>query len=99
MKAITNIDVVKDLLKYIGEDIERDKILAKTCMDLLDEAEPKATPKAEPKPAEPKKKPRVDHGKICACYKAGWSIAKIADEVGCTDASVRLHLKQEGLIK
>lgn len=53
-----------------------------------------------PSKAAPKgRKATIDHGKIVATYKAGWTIAKIADECGCTTASVRQHLKKEGLMK
>lgn len=41
----------------------------------------------------------VDHGKIVACYRAGRSIAWIADEVGCTYQTVVNHLKKEGIYK
>lgn len=53
-------------------------------------------PKAE-KPAPAPKQQRVDHGKICACYGAGWSIKDIAEEVGCSEPTVRDYLKKEGL--
>lgn len=56
-------------------------------------AEVETEKKAEKKPAEP----RVDHGKICACYGAGWPISKIADEVGCSEQTVRNHLIKEGI--
>ena len=61
----------------------------------------------EPEPPEKKKrnnrvdhglkpKPKVvDHGKIIACHNAGWSIAKIADEVGCSEQTVRNHIEKE----
>lgn len=48
----------------------------------------------------PKKEPaRVDHDKICALYKAKWTIAKIADEMGCSEQTIRNHLDKEGLRK
>jgi len=101
---MTNIEIAVKLKDLVieAEDIITVRRLALLAMDLYNkESQPKATPKqAAPKPApEPKKKKKVDHGKICACYKAGWSIAKIADEESCTTAAVRMHLKQEGLIK
>lgn len=71
-----------------------------------EEEDPKPVEKAVEEPVEkaveePKPKPAkssADHGKICACYKAGWSVAKIADECRCSDQTVRNHLKQEGLM-
>jgi len=62
------------------------------------EVKPEAEPKAKTKPkAEPKKSgpSGVDHGKLIALHKAGWSIEKIADEMGCTTTTVRNHIRQE----
>ena len=52
--------------------------------------------KAVPKVVEKKqdKKP-IDHGKIIACHKAGWSVAKIADEMRCSEQTVRNHIDKE----
>ena len=67
------------------------------------EEDPQPEPEPEPKPktkptkqskAEPKKT-GVDHGKLIALHKAGWSIEKIADEMGCTTTTVRNHIRQE----
>lgn len=52
--------------------------------------------KEEDKPTQ--KKGKYDTGKICALRRANWSIAKIADEIGCSEPTVRKILKQEGLI-
>lgn len=65
-------------------------------------------PKEEPKEEEPAKEPKpkktkkerkssVDSGKIGALRKAGWPIAKIADEMQITDQTVRNHLKKLGI--
>lgn len=43
------------------------------------------------------RKDSPDTGKICALYKAGWSVAKIADEVGCAKETVRRTLINAGL--
>ena len=59
---------------------------------------PKTEPKVKTKPkAEPKKSgpAGIDHGKLIALHKAGWSIEKIADEMGCTTTTVRNHIRQE----
>lgn len=48
----------------------------------------------------PKKEPaKVDHDKICALYKAKWPITKIADEMKCSEQTIRNHLDKEGLRK
>lgn len=63
--------------------------------------EPKEEAKEEPKPAPKKpgaKKPGpkpIDHGKIMALRRAGWSVAKIADEMRCAEQTVRNHIKEE----
>lgn len=56
-------------------------------------------PAEEPKPKKKKKerKSSIDTGKIGALRKAGWSIAKIADEMQITDQTVRNHLKKLGI--
>lgn len=47
-------------------------------------------------PLEGKKKGRVvDRGKVLALHKAGWSNAKIADEMGCHPSRIYQILKEE----
>ena len=48
--------------------------------------------KTEEKPKKEKK--RIDTGKIKALKKAGWSVAKIADEMRCSVATVYNHLAE-----
>lgn len=58
-------------------------------------------PKEEPKPKrttakkEAPVRQKVDRGKVIALAKAGWSITKIADEMGCSDQTVRNIFKVE----
>lgn len=70
------------------------KVMLKVANGLvLDEVEEKPEPKPEPEPrpaAKPKQpRKRIDWGKVGACYKAGWSAEKIADEVGATVGTIR----------
>ena len=66
-----------------------------------------AEPAPEKKPGRPKKKKEpepeqvipLDRGKIKALYTAGWSMAKIADEMGCTYQRIDQILKEEGVKK
>lgn len=65
-----------------------------------------AEPAPEKKPGRPKKKKEeseqvipLDRGKIKALYTAGWSMAKIADEMGCTYQRIDQILKEEGMKK
>lgn len=46
--------------------------------------------KENPKP----EKKKVDHGRIMALYKAGWTIKNIADDVGCSVQTVYTHISQ-----
>lgn len=56
-------------------------------------------PKPEPKPEKakkqsPPKKKNIDRGKVKALHEAGWSNAKIADEMKCSTWSVSMILKE-----
>lgn len=57
----------------------------------------------EPKEEEPvKKAPRkrskpLDKGKVGALYKAGWNVAKIADEMRCNQSSIYRVIREMGL--
>ena len=44
------------------------------------------------------KKGKYDTGKICALRRASWTVAKIADEIGCSEQTVRNILKREGMV-
>lgn len=50
------------------------------------------------KEEKPKTKSKIDSGKICALRRANWSVAKIADEIGCSEQTVRNILKREGMV-
>ena len=55
-------------------------------------AEPEnAQPAAPPQPVRKPKK-TVDVGKLIALYNAGWSVAKIADELGVSTRTVYNYL-------
>ena len=49
-------------------------------------------PQADPKP-EPKKKVQLDMGKVKALRKAGWTLEKIADEMGVSSQTIANRLK------
>ncbi len=50
-------------------------------------------PAAVEKPKASAKK-KIDTGKLQALYEAGWSVPKIADELGCSDNAVYYHLNK-----
>lgn len=48
------------------------------------------------KPVEPSvSRKKVDRGKVMALHKAGWSLSKIADEMGCSAQRVHQIVKEE----
>jgi len=49
-------------------------------------------PQADTKP-EPKKKVQLGMGKVKALRKAGWTLEKIADEMGCSAQTIANKLK------
>lgn len=55
---------------------------------------PQADPKPEPKqaPSKSAKKP-LDMGKVKSLRKAGWTLDKIADEMGCSAQTIANKLK------
>ena len=128
---MTNIDIAKTILKYVGQDsIEVDRALAEGCIILLSKADEatftssigpgciapeeaakiltkqnKPDRKKVPKQEKPeqkaqkqttRKKSSFDVGKLAALWKAGWSVRKIADEMGVSEPTVRKYLRQIG---
>lgn len=105
---MTERKVLQTLLKTMGSNSELNEALRYACLAILDKGEEdpepvqeekKPDPKPEPKQKEPAKKTKkaLDVGKMVACYKAGWSMAKIADELGCTPQTVSNNLKKAGV--
>ena len=115
MSTEQTLYVVKILLKHISEHPEDARTVASGALSMLDGApnneaehdEKKTKPKqGAPKKAEAKSgaprrggRPPFDTGKMKACLKAGRSIAWIADEMGVTEATIRKHCREEGLLK
>lgn len=115
MSTEQTLYVVKILLKHISEHPEDAGVVASGALSMLDgalkvEAEhdtkkdkPKtgAPKKAEPKSGAPRRggRPPFDTGKLKALLRAGWDIPKIADEMQVTEATIRKHCREEGLLK
>lgn len=61
------------------------------------EEETPAVEEAQPeeKPKLPPRKPGLDHGKIMALHRAGWTLKNIADEMGCSAQTVLNHINKE----
>lgn len=82
-----------------GFEIEASPSEVFELMRLIDEAsrpvvcDTKAAP--DPKPAKAKgKKNRPDIGKVKAQRSAGWPMAKVADEFGVSEQTIRNWLKE-----
>lgn len=85
-----NIEIVKLLLGFVGADKEKDKALADACLAILDEPKEEPEPKAESKRG---RKP-FDMGKLKALLDGGWSVPKIADEMGVSDQTIYNKMKK-----
>ena len=59
------------------------------------EIEPETEEPEEPEPEEPKQtRSKIDKGKVYALWDAKWPAAKIADEMGCSGATIYKILKE-----
>lgn len=102
VKAIIKFVLEEERLLDLAEQVqpmpEEDRHVEETMPEVTAEEKEKSSA-PEPKKAAPKKrgpKPKkLDHGKIIACWKAGRSVAWIADEMNCSDQAVRNHIAME----
>ena len=97
---MTNIEIIKELIKLVEPKTVGEDAIINAILVLLDKEETatvKTAPaktKTAPVPAKkPGRKSSIDWGKTEACYNAGWSIPKIADELKCSDQTIRNHFK------
>lgn len=110
-----SIYVVKILLKHISEHPQQSVAIASGALAVLDGAridgaehvdkktksQTGAPKKGETKPGAPRRggRPPFDTGKLKALLRSGWDIPKIADEMQVTEATIRKHCREEGLLK
>lgn len=78
-------DPYADLAEVLHDAVDPDALYTEAPEDPAPAAKKKTGGKMVP----------VDHGKIVALARAGWSVAKIADEMRCSDQTVRNHLAKE----
>lgn len=102
VKAIIKFVLEEERLLDLAEQVqpmpEEDRHVEETMPEVTAE-EKEETSAPEPKKRGPKaggKKPKkLDHGKIMALHKGKWPVAKIADEMGCSERAVRNHIAME----
>ena len=107
---MNNSELIRSLVNVIGIDLELDKAIKDVVLGLLDLQEDEIP---EPKKTEPAKKVKVgkntkprntktkpfDTGKLKALLDGGWSVAKIADEMGVSVQTIYNKMKTEGITK
>ena len=103
---MNRIELIAGMLQEVGADPVSDRVLAQAAIVILGrlippqpEPEPVPDPEPEPKPKPEKTRGRkpFDTGKLRALRNAGWSVAKIADEMGVSEQTIRNHMKKEGI--
>lgn len=96
IKFVLEEERLLDLAEQVQPEVEEEQRVEETMPEVT--AEEKEKPSApEPKPKKkPGRKPKkLDHGKIIALHKGKWPVAKIADEMGCSEQAVRNHIAME----
>ncbi len=96
VEALTNEEFVgfckgEAIISMADGDLNKAREFLSLALEAQAPEEPKEEPNEEPK----KKRKTIDHGKIMALHRAGWSVAKIADEMRVSDQTVRNHIQQE----
>ena len=79
------------LYDFLDKEVEDPK--AELCEPKDKPQEPKDKLQ-EPEKAKRKRRVVVDLGKVRALHKAGWSYEKIAEEIGCSVATLMARLKE-----
>lgn len=87
------IDGTPDEILRFVQLTQEQTLVARVTFDTETEHSPE--PKHDPAP-KPKNYKGLDVGKIKALRNAGWSLAKIADEMGCAPQTVANKLKEVG---
>lgn len=78
-----------------GAEPQENRQATKPTPSMGDKTAPKK-PKIAQNQSEKKVK-SFDTGKLGALRKAGWPVAKIADEMGVSDQTIRNYMKKEGI--
>ena len=107
---MNRIELIAGMLQEVGADPVSDRVLAQAAIVILGRLippqpepepepvpEPDPEPKPDPKPQKTRGRKPFDTGKLKALRNAGWSVAKIADEMRVAEQTVRNHMKKEGI--
>ena len=78
--------------QIVGVDQEKPEETAKQDTEIISRTDERKEAKEKQKYGN--NKPKVDAGKILALHRAGWTGAKIADEMGCSTATVSHYIKE-----
>lgn len=101
-------EVMRAMITAMGTDPFLDEALRTAALAYLDAVEARTD---KPKQTKTKKadteekgyaptgkaKAKIDDGTIKALYEGGWSLTKIAEDIGCSAQTVNNHLKAMGL--
>ena len=99
MTTNEKLEIVKVLLSRIGqESLETDRAICRGVLTIIDGISVDEQMVIVDQQGEPKKnKVVVDTGKLKALRLGGWTIAKIAGELGVPDSIVCYYLRKEGI--
>ena len=95
VRAIIKFVLEEERRLTVSEQTEQSEPVKADMPEVTAEEEkevPPAPKKVKAKTTAPK---RIDHGKIMALHKGKWPVAKIADEMGCSEQTVRNHIAME----
>lgn len=87
------ITAARLLIQSMGNNPDLDEAKKMAAVMLLEPEKPKAKPAEK---AAPKKRgrPALDMGKLKALTEGGWSVAKIADEMGVSEMTIKQKQKE-----
>lgn len=88
-------DAFTKMFDLMVEEYEHKKVAAVAAKAFEEKAKAAASPKAKVQ----SKRKKIDWPKAEACRKAGWDYTKIADELGCSYATVYNHFNVKGATK
>lgn len=96
IKFVLEEERLLDLAEQVQPTVEEDRHVEETMPEVTaEEKEKPSAPEPKKRGPKPKKRPPLDHGKIMALHKGNWPVAKIADEMGCSEQAVRNHIAME----